>query len=162
MPLDSPTSSHLLNLISTAVTPIVLISATAILLSNHTNKYNNISTQMRVLTHEYRDRETSEKRRATLRRELSFYQRRIRAMWMASVYLYSALLCFLTTVLSLIVVSATSLASLDLVGEISLCVGVFLVFATVVCELVEVRLALRTSQEELIDVLETPLEGEGT
>jgi hypothetical protein len=153
MPSDIAPSSHLLNLISTAVTPIVLISATAILLSNHTNKYNNISTQMRALTHEYRDRETSEKRRATLRRELNFYGRRIRAMWVASICLYAALLCFLITVLSLLVISATSLSRLGLIGEISLCAGLTLLFVTVICELVEVRLAVHTSQEEMFDVL---------
>jgi len=153
MPPDIAPSSHLLNLISTAVTPIVLISATAILLSNHTNKYNNISTQMRALTHEYRDRETSEKRRATLRRQLNFYGRRIHAMWLASICLYTALLCFLLTVLSLLAVSTTSLARLDWVGEIGLCGGLLLLFVTVICELTEVRLATRTSQEEMFDVL---------
>lgn len=153
MPPDLAPSSHLLNLISTAVTPIVLISATAILLSNHTNKYNNISTQMRALTHEYRDKATSEARRATLRRQVNFYQRRIHAMWVASICLYSSLLCFLATVLSLLVISATSLSRLGLVGEISLCAGLTLLFVTVICELVEVRLAVHTSQEEMFDVL---------
>ncbi len=155
MPPDLAPSSHLLNLISTAVTPIVLISATAILLSNHTNKYNNISTQMRALTHEYRDKATSEARRATLRRQVNFYQRRIHAMWLASICLYTALLCFLLTVLSLLAVSTTSLARLDWVGEISLCGGLLLLFVTVICELTEVRLATRTSQEEMFDVLDT-------
>ena len=155
MPADLSTSSHLLNLITTAVTPIVLISATAILLSNHTNKYTNISAQMRALAHEYRDDKTTAARRATLRRQLSFYQRRIHAMWVASICLYAALLCFLTTVLSLLAVSAANLVRLDLIGEIGLCGGLLLIFATVICELVEVRLALRTSQEELLDILES-------
>ena len=109
---------------------------------------------VRALTREYRDKETSAKRRVTLRRELGFYGRRIRAMWTASICLYSSLLCFLITVLSLMIISATNLAHLDLVGEISLSVGVLLVFVTVIYELVEVRLGVHTSQDEMSDALD--------
>ncbi len=153
MPADLSPSAHLLSLITAAVTPIVLISATAILLSNHTNKYTNISTQMRALTHEYRDKDTTKERRATLRRQLNFYQRRIHLMWIASICLYAALLCFLITVLSLLAISAANVVRADVVGEFGLCLGLLLIFATVVCELIEVRLALHTSQEELLDIL---------
>ena len=54
-----PTAVHgfsLTNLISTAVAPVVLISATAILWSGYANKYANLSDRLRDLAAEFRPR----------------------------------------------------------------------------------------------------------
>ncbi|GAC1636876.1 MAG: hypothetical protein NVS4B8_00960 [Herpetosiphon sp.] len=145
--------SNLLSLISAAVTPIVLVTATSILLSNHTAKYNAISLQMRLLSAEYRAAGTPDVRRTSLHRQLILFQRRIRALGVASTCLYLALLCFLGTELAVIFVSGARVARLDVAGAITLVIGLLLMVLTVLLELQEVRLARHTGKEELRDVV---------
>lgn len=143
--------SGLLSLISAAVTPVVLITAAAILLSGFTAKYGNMADQMRRLTAEYRSGETSEARRATVVRELALFARRIEAIWAATTCLCIAILAFLMMVLAVIfALKATRLGEL---GVATLVIGLAFMVLAVVCELEELRLARKTASCELRETL---------
>lgn len=145
-----PHSFSLSNLISTAVAPVVLITATAILLSGYTGKYTNISDRLRDLTAECRRADTTAARKANLRAQLLLFQRRVSAMWAASILLSMALLAFLGTILS--VIFAQHRASLGWAGAVCLVVGLVLLGVAVLLELYEIRLSRLTIAGELADI----------
>lgn len=138
------------NLISVAVAPVVLITATAILLSGYTGKYTNIADRLRDLTAEYRRADTSAERRANLKTQLRLFHRRVSAMWAASVLLSLGLLSFLGTVLSVIFDSHQ--IRLGWIGASCLLLGLMLMAGAVLLELYEIRLARLTMAGELSDI----------
>lgn len=143
--------SGLLNLISVAVTPVVLITAAAILLSGLTSKYGNIADQMRRLTAEYRSGETSERRRGTIARQLTLFGRRIQAIWAATTCLCVAILSFVLMVL--VVIFSQKAARLGVVGVATLVTGLIFMVVALLCELQELFLARKTAAWELRETL---------
>ncbi len=141
---------NLSSLISAAVAPVVLISAAAILLSGYSAKYGNISDRMRDLTGEYRRADTTDTRRALLKRQLLLFRRRIIAVWGASALLSLALLLFVGTVLSVIL--STHEARLGWVGAGCLVGGLALMAGAISLELYEIRLARLAVDAELSDI----------
>jgi len=141
---------NLSSLISAAVAPVVLVSAAALLLSGYSAKYGNISDRMRDLTGEYRRADTTEARRALLKRQLLLFRRRIIAVWAASALLSFALLLFLGTVISVIV--STHEARLGWVGAGCLVCGLLLMAGAIMLELYEIRLARLAVDAELSDI----------
>lgn len=142
-----------MSLISAAVAPVVLISAVAILLSGYTSKHISISSQMRSLAMEYRNHATDEIRRQNLKVQLLIFQRRLHFMWRSIFALSLAQLCFLTTVISVILSERAE--RIGVIGVISLVVGLLLMFAAVVTELYEMHLSRLTVTEELADICVT-------
>lgn len=150
MPSPVVQATSLTSLIGTVIAPVGLISTTAILLSGYTGKYSSISDQMRRITAEYRASGTTHSRRESLKRQLSLYHRRITAMWGASALLSAALLFFVATVLTVILsVRATHL---DVLGLVTLLVGLVLVACAIGLELYEIGLARLTVAGELTDI----------
>ena len=149
------TPSSLTSLVSAIVAPVALITPTAILLGNYTAKYTSIAGQMRQLAMEYRQAETAEARRKSVRVQLRLFHRRITAMWAASGALLMALLSFLVTVLSLLFVHRT--AHVFMVGAGSIVAGLVFILVAVLLELYEIGLARLTVAGELADVF-TPKE----
>lgn len=143
-------SFSLSNLISVAVAPVVLITATAILLSGFTGKYTNIADRLRSLAAEYRRTETSDARRANLKTQMRLFHRRVSAMWAASALLSLALLTFLGTVLSVIFDSRP--VRLGWLGAACLILGLAFMAGAVLLELYEIRLARLTVAGELSDI----------
>lgn len=144
------TSFDLSHLISVAVTPVVLISTTAILLSGYTGKYANISDRLRDLAAEYRLANTSAERRASLKTQMRIFHKRVSAVWAASALLSMALISFLATVLS--VIFDTRHLRLDWGGAVCLILGLILMAGAVLLELYEIRLARMTVAGELSDI----------
>ena len=138
------------SLIGIAVTPVTLITATAILLSGFSSKYSSISDQMRHMTAEYRKTETTTTRRISLKRQLGLLHRRISAMWAASTMLSLALLSFLGTVLA--VFFAQREARIGPFGIATLLIGLSLVSLAVGLELYEIGLARLTTAGEIADI----------
>ncbi len=150
MPSTVVQAASLTSLIGTVVAPVGLISTTAILLSGYTGKYSSMADQMRRMTAEYRVSGTADSRRESLKRQLNLYHRRITAMWGASALLSSALLFFVATVLTVILsVRATHL---DVLGLVTLLVGLVLVACAIGLELYEIGLARLTAAGELADI----------
>lgn len=143
--------SNLLSLISVAVTPVVLITAAAILLSGFTAKYGNIADQMRRLAAEYRSGETSQARRAAIARQLALFARRIQAIWAATTCLCVAILSFVLMVLA--VIFSQRATRLGYIGVATLVTGVVFVAVAMLCELEELLLARKTVAYELDDTI---------
>ncbi len=143
-------ASSLAGLLGTVIAPVGLISTTAILLSGYTSKYSSMSDQMRRMTAEYRAAATSHDRRQSLKRQLGLYHRRLTAMWAASALLSVSLLCFVGTVLSVILSARET--RLSVLGIVPLLVGLSLVAVAVGLELYEIGLARLTAAGELADI----------
>ena len=159
MPPTDVHPSTLLNLISAAVAPVVLITAAAILSSGYSAKYTGIAAQTRALTAEYRDGATTQARRRNLRRQLRLFYRRVTALWAASICLSLSVLSFLMTVLALVFLPKQS--RLDSLGSASLVLGLVLLVAGVVIEVYEICLAQLTAAGELEDIFRAPGEEDG-
>ena len=143
-------ASSLAGLLGTVIAPVGLISTTAIVLSGYTGKYSSMSDQMRRLTAEYRAAGATQARRQSLKRQLDLYHRRITAMWGASALLSVALLCFVGTVLSVILSAHET--RLSAFGILPLLGGLALVAVAVGLELYEIGLARLTVAGELADI----------
>ena len=93
------TNSGYLSLISAAVTPVVMISACAILITGIANKHAGLSDRARALAAEYRAMSEESVRRPVLRRELRGFMRRSTLSWLAHCLMYLATITFAATVL---------------------------------------------------------------
>lgn len=144
-------SFSLSNLISVAVAPVVLITATAILLSGYTGKYTNIADRLREMAAEYRLADTSGERRVNLKAQMRLFHQRVSAMWAASALLSVGLLAFLGTVLS--VIFDNRQVRLGWLGAACLIFGLICMAGAVLLELYEIRLARLTIAGELSDIL---------
>jgi hypothetical protein len=143
-------SAHLADLISLAATPVVMITATSILLSSYSAKYAAIAGQMRQVTAEFRSPHTGHERRTDLRSQARFFRRRLAAMWTASILLSLALLAFLATVMAVIFAQHT--AWFDTLAACTLVGGLALIGLAVFFEILEIRLARSTAKLELADL----------
>ena len=152
MPTPADTSTILLlSLVSAAATPVVLVTATAILLSGFTAKYNHLSDQVRTLSAEFRQAGTSDARRESIRQQLCYFERRMGAMWLCSFLLTLALVGFVAMILEVIFVTKSH--HLDLLGAASLIAGLVLMLLACAIELYEIYLSRLTAHEELADIV---------
>lgn len=150
MPQTLAQVPSVISIIGNAVGPAALITMTSILLSGYTSKYSGISDQMRQLTAEYRAAQTTTERRESLKRQLRLFHRRIRAVWGATTLLSLALLCFIITVLAVLL--SAHATRLGPIGIGSLLMGLILVAVAVGLELYEIGLARLTVAGELSDI----------
>lgn len=133
-------------MVTTAVAPAVMISATAILIGSVSSKHQSMSDRVRSLMAEYRLDGTAETRRANIARQVRFFRRRLSYTLCAHVLLFCATALFIATVI---------LTSLMRINWLLACFvfGVGLLFIAVVCELLELRLAKRTLDLEVAGTL---------
>ncbi len=137
-----------LKMVTTAVAPAVMISATAILIGGVSSKHQAMSERLRSLTAEYRLGATGEARRKNIRQQVIFFRRRLSYTLGAHVLLFCATGFFIGTVI---------LTSLMQIGWLLLCfmLGVSLLLVAVICELLELMLAKRTIELEIAGSLGT-------
>jgi hypothetical protein len=148
MLIDDP-----LQVVASAVTPVVLVSATAILISGVNSRHIAIADRIRSLTAEYRNAATNPARRAGIDRQLPIFHLRVQlASWsIRGLYLASA--CFITMAL---IISATLWRQMIAVATLPLFIGgIILVLFSIVCELWELQEANRTLFEEISDLKQT-------
>lgn len=137
--------------ISAAVTPVVMISANAILISAITAKHQSMSDRVRALTAEWRNASTPADRRTSIAAQVKLFEERIRWITWSHIILYIATACFIATVMVIAVspaLVALSGASLGL-----LIAGVALMFVGIVMELLDLAKARSTVALELKDVV---------
>jgi len=145
MQIDNP-----LQVIASAVTPVVLVSATAILISGMNSRYIAIADRVRTLTAEFRNNATSQGRRASIGRQLPTFQLRVKLVSWAIRGLYVATGCFICMAL---IISATLWRQMLAVATLPLFIaGILLVIFSIVCELMELREANRTLFAEISDL----------
>jgi hypothetical protein len=137
--------------ISAAVTPVVMISANAILISSISAKHQSMSDRMRALTAEWRDPGTPDQRRGTIADQLRLFDQRLRWITWSHIILYAATGCFITMVI--VIASSRALEALTGTSLVLLIVGVALMFVGIVLELLDLAKARTTVQLELKDIL---------
>ena len=136
--------------LTAAVTPVVLVSATAILISGINSRYISISDRLRSLAHEYRDPSCPQHRRVAITREIVAFRHRMHLMSWAVRSLYAAVGAFIVDAL---IISATLWREMLAKATLPLFIaGILLVLFALVCQLLELRSSDRTIAIELSDI----------
>jgi hypothetical protein len=149
MPVLGQTNSAL-QVIGSAVTPVVMVSANAILISGVNSRYIAIADRVRSLTREHREASTSAERRAIIRRQLKGFQRRVRLVSWSMRALYMATACFVTMAL---LISATLWRRILADTTLPLFIaGILLVIFALICELIELQVSNSTLAIEIQDL----------
>jgi hypothetical protein len=137
--------------ISAAVTPVVMISANAILISAISSKHQSMSDRLRALTAEWRAHGTPVTRKEAIASQLRLFDERLRWITWSHIILYAATACFIVMVIVIAASPALEVlsgASLDL-----LIAGVALMFAGILLELLDLAKARTTVRLEIRDII---------
>jgi hypothetical protein len=142
-----------LQVLTAAVTPVVLVSATAILISGTNSRYISISDRMRALAHEYRGPNCLQQRRITISQELLIFQHRIHLVSWAVRALYMAVGAF---IIDALIISATLWRHMLATATLPLfLIGILLMMLAIVCQLLELQSSNRTVSLEMSDIADT-------
>ncbi len=136
--------------IAAAVTPVVMISANAILIGAISSKHQSMSDRLRALTAEWRNGETSAERRGAIVRQVRLFYERLRWVTWSHIVLYAATACFIVMVIDIAI--SSSLESWRDISIGLLIAGVTLMFTGIVLELLDLAKARRTVSIELNDI----------
>ncbi len=137
--------------IAAAVTPVVMISANAILIGAISSKHEAMSDRLRALTAEWRDAGTTAARRDSIRAQVGLFTQRIAWISRAHYLLYVATACFIAMVIAIamtpVIESWASFSLPLLIG------GVLLMLIAIVLELLDLRQARATIAIETRDII---------
>jgi hypothetical protein len=145
-----------LRVLAAAVTPVVLVSAVAILIGTVNARYIAISDRMRNLALEYRDKTCNPRRLETIASQMVTFRRRVKLVSWAERMLYMAVVCFILVAL---IIGATfwrqffAAASLPLFAT-----GILLMMIAVVLQLTELQYSNTTLLLETEDIVAPPKE----
>jgi hypothetical protein len=146
-----------IQVLAAAVTPVVLVSATAILISGSNSRYISISDRMRALAHEYRDPNCVEQRRTTILREMLTFRYRVHLVSWAVRALYTAVGAFISDAL---IISATLWREMLAAATLPLfLLGILLIVLAIVCQLLELQSSDRTISLEISDIVQARRSG---
>jgi Protein of unknown function (DUF2721) len=137
--------------ISAAVTPVVMISANAILISAISSKHQSMSDRLRALTAEWRNAATPAVRRDAIAEQVRLFDKRLRWITWSHIILYTATACFIAMVIVIAVSPALNVLSGASLGL--LITGVALMFLGILLELLDLAKARTTAGLEVKDVL---------
>ena len=139
-----------MQVVAAAVTPVVLVSATAILISGVNSRYISISDKMRGLSQEFRTLDLAAPRRAAIAAQMVIFRHRIALVAWAVRVLYVAVICFVAMAM---VIGATQWRkTLESVTLPMFGLGIFLILTAIICQLLELQLSIRTIALEIRDV----------
>ena len=141
-----------LRVVASAVTPVVMVSATAILISGVNARHISISDRIRSLAREYRGTGLDLPRKRIIQRELVIFQRRLHLVSWATRMLYAAVGCFILMAL-LISASVVSAGFQGVTLPIFL-IGLVLIGVAIVLELMELQESNSTIELEAANVLD--------
>jgi hypothetical protein len=150
MPLLAGQFADPLKIVATAVTPVVMVSATAILISGSNARYTSISDRVRTLTQEFRQPGTSTERRSNIRQQIAIFHRRLHLVSWAARALYGAVACFVVIAL-LISLSLSKTILLEAAPWLFL-LGLVLIAGAILLQLLELQQSNRTIDLESADV----------
>jgi hypothetical protein len=137
--------------ISAAVTPVVMISANAILINTISSKHQSMSDRVRSLTAEWRAHNTPVTRREAIAGQLRLFDERLRWITWSHIVLYAATACFIAMVM--VIAASPALQVLSGASLAMLIAGVTLMFAGIVLELMDLAKARTTVRLEVKDIL---------
>jgi len=140
------------DVITTAVAPIVMVSAAGLLFIGIQTKNLHLADRIRDLTREYRGAVGPEfgKRREAVSAQLVLFEKRVRLTQRALECVYAAIFCFVTT--------ALLLAAAPWAGHVgepwpmagaAFTLGIAFLLVAIVLELLEMRAGLRTLAIEI-------------
>ncbi|MGA2716089.1 MAG: DUF2721 domain-containing protein [Bryobacteraceae bacterium] len=136
--------------IAAAVTPVVMISANAILIGTIGSKHQAMSDRLRLLTAEWRSSGTSAARRDAILAQVKLFTDRIAWISRAHYLLYVATVCFIAMVM---VIALTPVIQTWAEFSVPLLLGgVSLMLVAIVLELLDLRRARATIAMETRDV----------
>lgn len=145
------TTAGFLSLISAAVTPVVMISACAVLIMGIANKHAGLSDRARALAAEYRDTPAESGRRPVLQRELRGFMRRSVLSWLAHCLIYLATVSFAATVLVALLALRRRAWGPEMIGLFVF--GTVMLVLALILEFAELLLAQATLRWETSDIL---------
>lgn len=143
-----------LQTITSALAPVVMISAAGLLFMGMQTKNLHLGDRIRTLTTEYRllpAGPAHEPRRRQLADQLALFERRLRLSQHALESIYLAIVCFVVTSL-LLLGAATSAVLVPRATLAIFVVGVALLLTALSFEFLEMRLGLRTIASETNDI----------
>jgi len=142
-----------LQIVATAVTPVVMVSATAILAGGVNSRYISISDRVRSLAHEFRDPQTTEARRTAISFQMVIFVRRINLISWSIRMCYTAMACF---VLMALVITATAFRQMLIAITVPLfVVGIGFIITAIIFQLLELKASNSTILQEVRDVLQS-------
>jgi len=145
-----PNGNNPMQILAAAVTPVVLVSATAILISGINSRYISIADKMRSLAQEFRVSGSDPLRRASIALQMNIFQMRIALVAWAVRVLYVAVACFISVAMA---ISATLWRKMLETATIPLfAVGILLILTAITCELLDLHLSNRTIAIEITDI----------
>ena len=151
----NPNEMGLLQLISAAVTPVVMISACATLILGINTKHSGAADRVRDTARRYRDEaDANEERKANLREQIQIFYRRFlisrTALWM----LYIAVAVFIACILYIALAQKHLFRTSHSDGALGLFIGgVGLMLAAVCLEFQEIHLSRRSLFLEVSDLV---------
>jgi hypothetical protein len=161
MQLNAPqTTNQTMTAIAAAVTPVVMISANAILIGAVSAKHQAMADRLRILTAEWRSADTSAARRDAIRLQVDLF--RLRIAWVARAHflLYAATACFIAMVLTIALTPFTGgRIAIEVLSLPLLVGGVVLMFAAILLELAELRKSRATIDLEARDITSSAKRG---
>ncbi|MDQ6678986.1 MAG: DUF2721 domain-containing protein [Acidobacteriota bacterium] len=141
-----------LRVVTAAVTPVVMISASAILISGISSKNQSLSDRVRGLSAEFRSSDSTAARKKNIASQIRFFRRRLRLVAIAHISLYCAAACFVAMVMVIsVTVRISTLAAATLPFFMA---GVVLLLIAVGFEIRELRMSSETLALELKDINE--------
>ena len=142
------------SLITSAVAPVVMVSAAGLLFMGVQAKNMHLADRIRALAGEYRALagDSASARREQIARQLRLFERRIRLSQRALDLLYLALVCFVLT--SLVLAATRWLGGLTRVAPeaVLFVLGVAFLLAALITEYLEMRIGLETIEIETEDL----------
>ena len=144
------TGEYQLRILAAAVTPVVLISAAAILISGVNARYIAISDRMRSLAQEFRSKTEDVSRRGMIARQMATFQRRVRLVSWAERMLYVSVICF--TSVALMISAPLGQSVLAAASLPVFTIGIVLIMIAVALQLLELQLSNRTLGLETEDI----------
>jgi hypothetical protein len=140
-----------LRIVTSAVSPVVMVSATAILISGVNSRYISISDRVRNLAREYRRDDPTAQRRQNIRQQMKIFQRRLHLVSWATRVLYAAAGCFVSVAV-LISISAWTRGMGTATLPIFL-IGLSLTMLAIVFQVLELQASNATIDLETADIL---------
>jgi len=154
LPMDDP-----LRIVTTAVTPVVMVSATAILISGVNARYISISDRMRALAREYRTEHLTLPRRENIHSQMAVFTKRMVLVEWAARTLYVAVGSFL--VMALLISLSVRHAIFELVTLPIFVLGLWLVILAIVLQSFELKYSGRTLRLEASEVMNNAADAAG-
>jgi len=137
--------------ISAAVTPVVMISANAILIGAISAKHQSMSDRLRALTAEWRNAATPVPRREAIAGQVRLFDERLRWVTWSHIVLYTATACFIAVVI--VIAASPALESMSGASLWLLIAGVALMFVGILLELFDLAKARATVGLEVGDII---------